>query len=139
MREVGQPREVGDELRGMRRPKVIFVVDDEEMLQRALARVLGDADYRVYYFDNPVEALAEIDKLRPALIISDNMMPRMTGFDFLRKVRAERPGIRTLMLTGGYIRDEMRASVAAGEIDYLLGKPWHHDTLLETVRILLAR
>jgi two-component system C4-dicarboxylate transport response regulator DctD len=126
-------------LKDMKQPKVIFVVDDEAMLRRALARVLGHADYQVHYFENPVEALGRIDELRPALIISDNMMPKMTGFDFLRKIRAERPEIRTLMLTGGCLGDEIRASVAAGEIDCLLEKPWVDDTLIETAQQLLAR
>jgi CheY-like chemotaxis protein len=129
-----------DAWKGMSKPlekHVIFVVDDEELLRRAIARVLRNPSYVVYFFENPVEALARIDELRPVLIISDNMMPKMTGFDFLRRVRAERPATRTLMLTGGYIADEVRASVATGEIGRLIVKPWMDDVLGATVRELL--
>lgn len=138
MREMAQIQGLPEETTDMRRPLVIFVVDDEAMLRRAVGRLLRDPDYQVYYFENPVEALGQIDSLAPALIISDNMMPKMTGFDFLRKVRTERPTIRTLMLTGGYIGEEIRAAVATNEVDCLLEKPWVDATLCETVRALLA-
>jgi CheY-like chemotaxis protein len=116
---------------------VIFVVDDEPFLRRAMGRVLCSTSYVVHYFANPIEALARIEELCPALIISDNAMPKMTGFDFLRKVRAERAAVLTLMLTGGCIGDEIRASVRAGEIDALLEKPWVDAVLRATVRGLL--
>ena len=119
------------------RPRVIFVVDDEEMLRRVLVRVLDDPCYVVHVFENPRAALARIDELGPELIISDNEMPKMKGFDFLRRVRAERPGIRTLLLTGGYLGDHVHAAVAGGEIDHLLEKPWLDAELRGTVRMLL--
>lgn len=122
----------------MSQRRVIFVVDDEPVLLRLLVRVLRNPFYEVHVFENPLEALAKIDELHPELVISDNEMPKMKGFDFLRKVRAERPGIRTLMLTGGYIGDHIRTAVADGEIDYLLGKPWLDDQLRNTVRELLV-
>ncbi len=128
-----------EQSKGIEQRKVIFVVDDEAMLLRALARVLRDPDYHIFYFESPVEALTRIDELKPVLIVSDNSMPGMTGFDFLRKVRADRPTIRTLMLTGGYIGAEIRASVAAGEIDRLIEKPWDGDLLRKTLRELSAR
>lgn len=121
----------------MSQRRVIFVVDDEPMLRRTLVRVLRNRSDEVHVFENPLEALAKMDELRPELVISDNEMPKMKGFDFLRKVRAERPGIRTLMLTGGYIGDHIRAAVSGGEIDRLLEKPWQDDQLRDTVRELL--
>jgi len=121
----------------MSQRRVIFVVDDEAMLRRALVRVLRNPSYVVHVFENPVEALAKIDELHPDLVISDNEMPKMKGFDFLRKVRVERPGIGALMLTGGYIGGHIRTAVAGREIDRLLEKPWLDDQLRNTVRELL--
>jgi DNA-binding NtrC family response regulator len=121
----------------MNQRRIIFVVDDEAMLCRALVRVLRNPLYELHVFENPIEALAKMDELRPELVVSDNEMPKMKGFDFLRKLRAERPGVRTLMLTGGHIGEQFRAAVAGGEIDHLLEKPWLDDQLRNSVHELL--
>jgi len=136
---VGKEHEENETMNGRR---VIFVVDDEVMvrrsLHRALRHVLNGHGVDIHLFEHPLDALAKIKELSPDLIISDNSMPKMTGFDFLRKVRVRWPSIRTLMLTGGCIGYEIRDSVATGEIDILLEKPWLNEELCKNVREILG-
>jgi CheY-like chemotaxis protein len=117
---------------------VIFVVDDDLEVRRALVRLLRDSDYVLHVFQNPVDALERIDELAPDLIISDNEMPKMTGLEFLKKVRGERPAIRTLMLTSGRSGGPIHDARAAGQIDKLIQKPWHSEPLRAAVRELLS-
>ncbi len=121
-----------------RQSPVIFVVDDDVEVRRALVRLLRDSDYVLHVFPNPVEALERIDELAPDLIISDNEMPKMTGLEFLKKVRGERPEIRTLMLTSGRSGELIHEARAAGDIDKLVQKPWHSEPLRAAVRELLG-
>ena len=62
----------------------------------------------------------------------------MTGLDLLRKIRARRPEVRTVMLSGGPLGDQVRAAVARGEIDRLVQKPCLNETLRAVVRELLG-
>ncbi|MBI4703923.1 MAG: response regulator [Deltaproteobacteria bacterium] len=117
---------------------VVFVVDDEALVRRALLRALRDGARELHGFEHPVAALAEIDRLRPELVVSDNQMPHVSGVDFLRHLRAARPEIRTLMVTGGEIGGDIRAAVAAGAIDRLLAKPWREAELRAAVCELLC-
>ena len=119
-------------------PRVIFVVDDEPILGRTVVRILRDPAYAMHVFDDPLVALASIDESRPDLVISDHEMPQMTGLDLLRKIRARRPEVRTVMLSGGPLGDQVRAAVARGEIDRLVQKPCLNETLRAVVRELLG-
>lgn len=117
--------------------RLIFIVDDEAAIHRALARALRKAPYDVHCFASPLEALARIEELRPDLIISDNQMPDMIGADFLRQVRAEWPAIRTLLLTGGPLAEGLRMLVAGGVLDGLMAKPWDDVALWNAVQTLV--
>ena len=65
---------------------IIVVVDDEESLCELMAEVLSE-HYVVYKAFNGKEALTLIEKHRPTLVISDIMMPRMTGVELLKALR----------------------------------------------------
>ena len=118
--------------------QMIFIVDDDPMVRRALVRLLGSV-CEVHAFDNAHAALAMLDELRPAVVISDNSMPGIDGFDFLRKVRAEHPRMRTVMLTGDVISERILDSVANREIDVRFQKPWDNDELRALICELLGQ
>ncbi|MCH7412031.1 response regulator [Belliella sp. R4-6] len=69
--------------------KRILLVEDEEVLRANLKEILELNDFEVVEFSNGEDALSFLLKNSVDLIISDLMMPRMDGHDFLRKIKAD--------------------------------------------------
>jgi CheY-like chemotaxis protein len=69
--------------------KKILVADDTELIRETARRMLQDAGFEVVTAEDGEEALQRIREEHPDLILTDLLMPRMTGFDLLREVKRE--------------------------------------------------
>ncbi len=123
----------------VRNDMVVAVVDDDESVLALVKSVLSS--YRVEQFDRPSQALAALrGGLRPNLIISDVMMPGMTGFEMHEEVRGI-PSARSVpfvFLTSMSDRDHIRRGMTQGADDYLT-KPFTPADLRDAVRARLER
>ena len=77
---------VPDELQGPM--GLVYVVDDDELIRRAMDDSLS-VDYEVYTFNNGFEALMQIGRLKPDLLVLDIYMPGIDGFAMVRKLRQD--------------------------------------------------
>lgn len=68
---------------------LVLVVDDEFLLATMLADILEDEGYEVETASNGQLALAAVQKRKPDVVITDFMMPTMTGLEFAEAVRAD--------------------------------------------------
>jgi len=115
----------------------ILVVDDEAQITRVLRASLFTQRYDVRTTNDPYEALRTIDEWKPDLIITDLMMPEMTGVDLCRAVR--RKATTPILVLS--VRDQERVKVEAldaGADDYVT-KPFNIQELLARVRAHLRR
>ena len=115
----------------------IVIADDNADLREYLTSLLQPY-YRVETVADGEEALAAITRQRPALLLSDVMMPRLDGFGLLAAVR-EDSGLRTLpvILLSARAGDEARMEgLQAGADDYLI-KPFTARELLARVAALI--
>ncbi len=111
----------------------VLIVDDDELILKALARILESAGYEPRCFLSPEEALAAMDGEAPVVVISDYMMPTMDGITFLKHARARFPGaVRILCTAAEDFRIALQA-VNSGEVFRIISKPWHQQELLATV------
>lgn len=79
----------------------LLLVDDEELVRASTAESLRDLGYDVAEAGSAAEALAKVRAgLRPDALITDHMMPGMTGADLAGIVRARLPGLPVLLITG---------------------------------------
>ena len=80
--------------------KSVLVVDDEIHITDTLGRFLQDSGYQVYMASNAVEAL-EIFRIRqPRIVVTDLMMPGMSGIDFIKAIRETDWDTQIIVLTG---------------------------------------
>jgi len=120
---------------------LVMVVDDEPATLKVMELSLVGAGYAVLTFENPLEALEELNEgLRPDVIVSDISMPGMDGFDFYSQTRAiqELRAVPFLFLTALEDRGSMRKGMALGADDYLT-KPFEKAELLDAVAVRLKR
>ncbi|GEJ59413.1 HD domain-containing phosphohydrolase [Anaeromyxobacter diazotrophicus] len=111
----------------------VFIVDDDELILRALARILDGAGFRTRCYVSPEEALAALDRDPPAVIISDYMMPTMDGVTFLKQARARLPDAARILCTAAEDFRVALQAVNSGEVYRIISKPWHQQELLATV------
>jgi CheY-like chemotaxis protein len=115
---------------------VIFVVDDEPPLLELAKLVLEDIGYEVRTFTDPQVALSEFEKVRPALILTDYWMPRMSGMDLIRECRRLNPLQKTVLISGTV--DATVFANAPVRPDQFVAKPYDVQALKDLVNRLLA-
>ena len=116
----------------------ILVVDDDINLNYLIARVLTKNGYQVYQSYNATSAYDVLDQNYIDLIITDIMMPGLSGYSFTRALRKEEIDIPILIITA---KEEFKDKVEgfeAGADDYLV-KPIHLEELVLRVGALLRR
>jgi CheY-like chemotaxis protein len=91
----------------------ILVVDDEATLRESLGLVLHSAGYEVSTANNGFDALLQLKRRLPTIVLSDLNMPQMSGFEFLSVVRRRFPQISVIAMSGAYHSGE---SVPGGVI-----------------------
>lgn len=115
----------------------IFLVDDDERVLQALARLLGAAGYAVRTHQSPQAFLAEHDPAVPGCAVLDLSMPEIDGLA-IQAALATGPVVRpVIFLTGaGDIPTSVRA-MKAGAVDFLT-KPVERDALFAAIERALA-
>ncbi|TVR66366.1 MAG: PAS domain-containing hybrid sensor histidine kinase/response regulator [Gemmatimonadales bacterium] len=115
---------------------MVLVVDDNEMLRKLAARILGRMGLRVMEAADGVEAvkLFQDHHHQIDVVLCDVTMPRMGGWEALKGFRRIDPGV-PVILSSGYDQDTISEESPGERPDAFLGKPWH----LEELRDVLSR
>ena len=116
----------------------ILVVDDDLDLLKVIAFALRQAGYLVVEAQDGLSALNTFERERPDLVILDVNMPRLNGFEVLKRVRAGGSPTPVMMLTVRSAEEDQVRGLDLGADDYL-AKPFSPRTLLARVRALLRR
>jgi two-component system response regulator AtoC len=113
----------------------ILIVDDEKDMRWLLSSFLKEDGYTIYEAEDCGDALSFLKKnSRPDLILLDLELPgKMDGIDLLKEIKATRPEIQTIILTGhGNIGSAVEA-IKLGAYDYLT-KPFENERLRLTIQ-----
>jgi two-component system probable response regulator PhcQ len=117
----------------------ILIVDDEEHVCSALRRSLRSDQHDIHTSTDPREALELLKLYKFDLVISDHLMPHMSGLQFLKLVRDRHPDCIRIMLTG---HSDMQTAIEAinhGDIYRFLTKPWENTDLKVTLHLAFER
>ena len=111
----------------------ILVVDDEEDNLDAF-RFSFRRSFTLHYALGGEAALAELRTLDPAVIVSDQRMPGMSGIELLERAKQLRPDVVGILLTAYADLDVLVHAVNSGAVDRYMQKPWDSKELAIVLR-----
>ncbi len=112
----------------------LFLVDDEPLILESFGQLLrSHLDCPVHTFASPQAALQHIVQLNPGLIISDYLMPGMSGLKFLAQAQRFVPDCHSVIITGGALDFETDELDHIPGLKGILRKPLHWRTLAQFV------
>ena len=114
----------------------VLAVDDSPFSRKLLEHALAGQPYEVAFAKDAQEALACTSEFRPNIVITDWMLPDLSGPELCRKIRSESNGRYTylILLTSNVEKESIVEGLAAGADDYLT-KPFHDKELLARVGV----
>ncbi|WP_242345535.1 sensor histidine kinase [Anaeromyxobacter terrae] len=119
---------------GPGRECTLLIVEDDELVRRALQRVLRRARCRILEAAGAEAALEILEREPVQAVVSDHRMPGMSGIELLRRVKERWPRVQRVLLTGQADSAAIEEAVNRSEISRFIWKPWDDAHLLITVR-----
>jgi two-component system response regulator PilR (NtrC family) len=113
----------------------ILVVDDDPTILATVSETLDMEGYPVVTASNGAEALQEVDRNRPSLVLLDMRMPVMDGWSFMRAVRERGLELTVVVMTAATDARRWAAEIGAQGV---LAKPFELDDLTNAVRRLIS-
>ncbi|MBI5686677.1 MAG: hybrid sensor histidine kinase/response regulator [Verrucomicrobia bacterium] len=110
----------------------ILVVDDEQSIRLTLQEFLQEAGYHVEVAEDAKAAQQLLKDGNFDVVVSDIVLPRISGVELLQAIRKESPRVLVIMMTGQPAVDTAAAAVRAGAFDYLF-KPVPKEAILRCV------
>jgi two-component system response regulator PhoP len=116
----------------------VLVAEDDSKLLTQLDTLLQESGYSVDLADNGEHALYQLKEYNYDLAIVDIGLPKLDGFDVIRKARSENVSTPVLILTARDRWQEKVEGLDSGADDYLT-KPFHNEELLARAKALIRR
>jgi CheY-like chemotaxis protein len=115
--------------------EAVLLVEDAHPLREMIREILESAGYTVLEYSDPEEALRSVGTLDASvrLLLTDVVMPRLSGPNLAKSVRIARPEIKVLFMSG-YTDDAMGPHGVLGAGTQFIQKPFSADALLQKVR-----
>jgi two-component system, cell cycle sensor histidine kinase and response regulator CckA len=116
---------------------VVLVVDDEQTIRQAARRILESIGYKVLEAEDGIRAIDLLSDDTPVdLLMADLQMPELTGEEMARQLRARRPELKVLYVSG-YVDRLLNERPILWEDEAFLEKPFTFEGLTEAVSLLL--
>ncbi len=112
----------------------ILVVDDEPSVLTTLQNTLRRCHYDTVIASDPLVALEQLKKQAFSVIISDQVMPEMSGLELLGRARQIQPYATRILVTAVVNLGTVINAINQGEIFRFIVKPWLHEEFLATIK-----
>ena len=114
----------------------IFVVDDEKAIAETLAIILEKCGFIATSFTNPLDALEEAPMKSPSLLLTDVVMPALSGVDLAVQIKEKCPNCKILLFSGQAGTTDL---LTAAQHNFpLVAKPIHPADLVLRIRKLIS-
>jgi NarL family two-component system response regulator LiaR len=113
----------------------IFIADDHPIVRRGIRDLLEtEVDLQVVgEATNGRDAVSEVEKLQPDIVLMDLVMPVLDGIEAIRQIQGRLPEVRTLVLTSFATDDKVFPAIKAGALGYLI-KDTAPEDLVRAIR-----
>jgi CheY-like chemotaxis protein len=116
------------------RPKILMV-DDEPLIADTVVEILNGNGFEAVGAYSAAEAIEVAESLRPDVLLSDVLMPRMTGIELAISIRSSLPGTRIFLFSGQAATAQLMSEAEASGYRFeLFPKPIHPDELLAKLK-----
>lgn len=117
----------------------ILIAEDSKTQVEILRHLLENAGYSVRIAYNGLEALNEIEKKQPDLVLTDVIMPEMNGYELCRNLKAhsETRNIPVILVTQLFDPQDVLSGLECGADNFII-KPYEKEYLLDRIRIILT-
>jgi CheY-like chemotaxis protein len=117
----------------------VLVVDDESTIAVTLAVILQKSGYDAAPFTDPLAALFSARENPPGLLITDVVMPELSGIDLAIRIKEEFPACKILLFSGQAATANLLEEAAAKGYEFdLITKPIHPADLLRKISLVTA-
>jgi len=115
---------------------LVLVADDSPVYRKLVEQALSQDSCSVMFANSGQQAIEIFEREHPSLVITDWVMPDITGIELCQKIRANAGSAYTyvIILTSNAEKENVVQGLSAGADDYLT-KPFHRDELLARVRV----
>jgi CheY-like chemotaxis protein len=117
------------------RSALILVVERNPMVQRLERFFLEQAGYSVEFTGDGLTALARAQELRPAILVTEILVPKLDGLSLCRRIKSDASTRDMLVMIFSHLQAEDRALEAGADV--FLQKPLNEELLIETLQKLL--
>ena len=118
------------------KPHLIYL-DDEE-INLMFFREMFKLDFDIFTTSSPLEAIEYLKNNEVDFVLTDQLMPEMTGVQFLKKLKAEKITTdSTKIMVSGYAKaGEVKAAMDSKLIREFVSKPWSYDGIVNLLKEL---
>ncbi len=116
----------------------VLVVDDAKFMRHMIKTILTGMGYDVVgEACDGVEACQKYSELRPDIVTMDIVMPKRTGIEALKEIRAQDPNAKVVMISAIDQREPLMDALKLGAVDYVV-KPFEKDRVEEAMHRVAA-
>ncbi|MCD6433234.1 MAG: response regulator transcription factor [Sulfurimonas sp.] len=113
----------------------VLLVEDEEKLSLLLKDAIGDSFYSFSVANDGLDGLEMFKKISPDIVITDIMMPKMTGLEMAKEIKKIDANMPIIILSAFSEADKFLGAIDVGVVKYFI-KPFEPDELLEYIESL---
>lgn len=117
----------------------LLIIDDEPHILTAIERIFAEEDVQVFTAGGAREGLGLLAREEIAVLVTDNMMPGISGLEVLQRAREISPDTVRIMLTGHANLNTAMAAINLGEVFRFILKPWDNRALVGVIKEALQR
>lgn len=116
----------------------ILLVEDEENLARLLKEGIGDNFHSFNVASDGIEGMELFEKIKPDIVITDIMMPRLSGLEMAAKIKESDPLVPIIILSAFSEKEKLFSAIDIGITKYFL-KPFDTDELLDYIESISSK
>lgn len=113
--------------------KVALIIDDSRVNQNILMNLLEERGYETISAYDGVQGMEQFRSIRPALTFLDIVMPKMSGLEVLKRIKALDANAKVIMVTS-FVSKQALQQAKDAKADWFIKKPYNEEQISEIIK-----